>query len=70
MINDGACWTVISTDEAKYKFCEVGPPRKPVTPIPTVSQVNAEGSKKSLPFLLIKNILIFICDSLHNQNSF
>ena len=44
IINDGACWTIISTDEAKYSWCEsMGPPLEPVTPIPIIhnlKQVN------------------------------
>lgn len=37
IINDGACWTIISTDEVKYTWSEsMGPPIEPVTPIPVI----------------------------------
>ena len=46
MINDGACWTIISTDEAKYSWHEsMGPPVEPVTPVPVVTSVKQVSSK-------------------------
>ena len=59
IINDGACWTIISTDEAKYSWCEsMGLPNEPVTPIPAIHNLkNVKINLIRIKFFFLNNFL-------------
>lgn len=67
-INDGACWTIISTDKAEYSWCEgMGPTNEPISPVPVVNVLRLNGNADVAMLELVgenftPNLTVWFCD--------